>query len=553
MNNIQSPVNPTLDTSITTVTVYTDQALITRQGAILLTGEERSLTLSNLPITLNPESVRVRGTGTIAVQLLSVRTEQQFSTEPVGDRVAQLTEQIQQLEDQRHAFQNQLAALQLRQSFIQNLSEKSVDRFSRGLAEQRVNLTQTGELLEFVGRQYTDLAAAIAQQNQELRELDKRLQTLQQQLQQIRNPRPTQSYSIIVSILPTGAGEFHLTGSYTVDRASWQPLYDLRVDTQAKLLQLDYLAEVTQNTGEDWTDVALILSTAKPGLGILPPKLAPWYVDAPLPLPVPAAAPMMMQRGRSITQFADSDSLMDASFGRSGDFEGTAFNSASESYESYAAEPVAAKTSSDGGVVTFQIDGNNNIPGDRTPHKITIFSDRYPCQMEYVAIPKLVSYAYLQAVATNPTTGATLLPGQANIFRDQMFVGTTPLENIAPGQEFKLNLGIDEGVKLERDLVERKVDKRFMQDKRLITYAYRLIVTNLRDREATLRLTEQLPVSRNERIKVRLSRSSPAIEPGEMGTLEWALNLKPNATQEVTYQFTVEHPREISDVVGLEV
>ncbi len=541
MDSIQSPpANQTVDTSITLVTVYTDQALITRQGTVLLTGHERSLTLTNLPIPLQPESVRVKGTGTVAVRLLAVQTDRIYATEPIGDRVAQLTTQIQQLEDQRRTLQDGLAALELRRKFIQSLSEKSVDRFSRGLAEQRVNLAQTAELLEFVGQQHSDLAGAIAQQNQALRELDKQLKALQQQLQQIKTPRPKESYSVVVSILPDGAGEFHLEVSYTVDRASWQPLYDLRVDTQTKLLQLDYLAEVTQNTGEDWTEVALILSTAKPGLGTLPPKLDPWYVDVPLPT--------TMQRARAV---ASDDFLGEEKMGGvpADYFEDAVFGGVSQAY---AAETVAATTSSDGGIVTFQIDGNNNISGDRSPHKITIFSHRYPCKMEYIAIPKLVSFAYLQAIATNPETGATLLPGQANIFRDQMFVGTTPLDNVAPGQEFKLNLGIDEGLKLERDLVERKVDKRFMQDKRLITYAYRVLVTNLRDQETTLRVTEQLPVSRNERIKIRLTRSSPQIELGELGKLEWVLPLKPKAIQEVTYQFTIEHPREITEVVGLE-
>jgi uncharacterized protein (TIGR02231 family) len=73
----------------------------------------------------------------------------------------------------------------------------------------------------------------------------------------------------------------------------------------------------------------------------------------------------------------------------------------------------------------------------------------------------------------------TLLPGKANIFRDNIFVGTTQLENIAPGQEFKLNLGIDEGLKIERDLVERQVDKKLIGNQRRITYSYRLIITNL--------------------------------------------------------------------------
>jgi len=552
MNSGQSPANQTLDTAIAVVTVYTDQALVTRRGTVSLTGQERSLTLTNLPITLQPESVRVKGTGTVAVRLLGVQTERAYAVEPIGDRVAQLTTQIQQLEDERRTLQDGLAALELRRNFIQSLSEKSVDRFSRGLAEQRVNLAQTAELLEFVGQQHSDLAGAIAQQNQTLRELNKHLSALQQQLQQVQTPRPKESYSVVVSILPAGTGEFQLEVSYTVDRASWQPLYDLRVDTQTKLLQLDYLAEVTQNTGEDWTEVALILSTAKPGLGTLPPKLDPWYVDVPLP-PMPVAAPMMMmQRTRAKSAGAESDDLgfMDGDLVGSGYLEDAVISSAPQAY---AAETVAATTSSDGGIVTFQIDGNNNIPGDRSPHKITIFSHSYPCKMEYIAIPKLVSFAYLQAVVTNPENGVTLLPGQANIFRDEMFVGITPLDNVAPSQEFKLNLGIDEGLKLERDLVERKVDKRFMQDKRLITYAYRVLVTNLRDQEATLQLTEQLPVSRNERIKIRLTRSSPQIELGELGKLEWVLSLKPKATQEITYQFTVEHSREMTEVVGLDV
>jgi len=548
MNSGQSPANQTLDTAIAVVTVYTDQALVTRRGTVSLTGQERSLTLTNLPITLQPESVRVKGTGTVAVRLLGVQTERAYAVEPIADRVAQLTTQIQQLEDERRTLQDGLAALELRRNFIQSLSEKSVDRFSRGLAEQRVNLAQTAELLEFVGQQHSDLAGAIAQQNQTLRELNKHLSALQQQLQQVQTPRPKESYSVVVSILPAGTGEFQLEVSYTVDRASWQPLYDLRVDTQTKVLQLDYLAEVTQNTGEDWTEVALILSTAKPGLGTLPPKLDPWYVDVPLP-PMPIAAPMMLRARKGGGAESDDLGFMDSDITSSGDFESSAFRGA----QAYAAETVAAITSSDGGIVTFQIDGNNNIPGDRSPHKITIFSHSYPCKMEYIAIPKLVSFAYLQAVVTNPENGVTLLPGQANIFRDEMFVGITPLDNVAPSQEFKLNLGIDEGLKLERDLVERKVDKRFMQDKRLITYAYRVLVTNLRDQEATLQLTEQLPVSRNERIKIRLTRSSPQIELGELGKLEWVLSLKPKATQEITYQFTVEHSREMTEVVGLDV
>jgi uncharacterized protein (TIGR02231 family) len=216
------------------------------------------------------------------------------------------------------------------------------------------------------------------------------------------------------------------------------------------------------------------------------------------------------------------------------------------------AQIATAEVFKQGGIVTFRASSGGNIPSDGTPHKTTIFNEDFPCRVEYIAMPRLVSMAYLQTTITNPLTGVTLLPGKANIFRDNTFVGTTQLENIAHGQEFKINLGIDEGLKIERDLVERQVDKKLIGNQRRTTYAYRVVITNLREQQAELILTEQLPISRNEQIKVRLIRSTPQIQVGEMGMLEWSLSLPSLSKQELYYQFTVEYPPELT-VVGLDI
>ncbi len=172
--------------------------------------------------------------------------------------------------------------------------------------------------------------------------------------------------------------------------------------------------------------------------------------------------------------------------------------------------------------------------------------------MEYVAIPRLVSFVYLQAVITNPATGVTLLPGKGNILREQTFVGTTSLANIAPSQEFTLNLGIDQGWKIERNLVQRQVDKKLIGNNKRVTYSYRLTVNNLQAGESSLKLTEQLPVSRDEQIKVRLVQTEPKIKLGEMGVLEWNLTLAEGDKQEINYQFTLEYPPEVS-IDGLDI
>lgn len=524
----------TIDTQITEVTVYSDRARVTRRGKGTLAGQEQELAIAGLPMTLQTDSVRATGVGTVAMQLLGVRTEKVFSTKPVGERVAQLTRTIQQLKKRKRVIQNQLASRQLPRRFIQSLTEKSVQYFSRSLSQKTVGLNETDEFLNFLERRYRADIDAIAQCQEEQQKLDRELEALQQQLEQVKHPRPKESWSIIVTVATAVAGDFDLEVSYVVDRASWTPLYDLHSSSSGDRLRLSYLAEVQQTTGEDWLGVALTLSTAKPGLGTLPPKLEPWYIEAPRPLLSPSALPAppsALPRGeakkRQLAASQEDDLITMIT-------------------EPIAVETVAAAVSKEGGVITFQLDGNSNIPSDGAPHKVTIFSDDYPSRPEYIAIPKLVSFAYLQAAVTNPSTGATLLPGKANIFRENTFVGTTKLENISPGQEFTLNLGIDEGLKIQRDLVERQVDKKLIGSQCRTTYAYRLAIANLQDVATSLTLKEQLPVSRDEKIKVRLTQTNPKIQLGEMGLLEWKIDLPPQQKREIYYQFAIEHPPDYS-------
>lgn len=526
MNQTTSPFNirKILDTQINAVTVYTDRALVTRRGIVTLTGEEKELEVA-LPASIQTESVRASGKGTVFVKLLGVSTERLYATEPVVERIAEINRQIDQLETQKRSIQSKLQAVKLQRSYVQSLSDKSVERLTR----QAVNLNDTAQLINFIGEQYSQLSDEVTSNEEQIIELDKRLIALRKQLQQLNNPKPKESFSIVVSIDPQGAGDFELELSYVVDGASWTPLYDLRV-SHNNTVNLSYLAEVQQSSGEDWQNVACSLSTAKPGLGTLPPKLQPWYIDAP-------STQAFATRRRAMSLAEDDMVMMAASPAAGALIE---------------AENVETVVFREGSIVTFHCSGGNNIPSDGSPHKITIFNDNYPCQFQYIAMPRLVSFAYLQAKVTNSSTGATLLPGTANIFRDNMFVGTTQLENIAPNQEFELNLGIDEGLKIERDLVERQVDKKLLGSQRRVTYAYRLKVINLLERAANLKITEQLPVSRNEQIKVRLNRSNPQIQLGEMGVLEWAIALLPQSQQELSYQFTVEHPPDIT-IIGLDV
>lgn len=523
-----------INTRISEVTIYTHQAQVTRRGTVALTGEEQELIIAGLPLSIQTDSVRVRGAGKLAVRLLGVRTETIFATEAFAEKVSLLSRQIRQFELQKRSIQDQLEAAQLQRNFVQGLSEKSLEGFSGLLAPAQINLDEIGELLKFLGQQYGEYASAIAQRERQVRDLDKQLEILRQQLKQIQLSPCKESYtshSVIVAIGPAGAGDFELEVSYLVSRAGWTPLYDLRTSSNSDRMNISLLAEIRQKTGEDWTGVKLTLSTAKPTSNTLPPKLQPWYVSG--------------RKNNQLPQGDDDFAELEALLADE--------NDTTKKQYFLSAEKVVGQAIKSDAAVTFPLDRDSDISSNGAAYKVMIFSDDYPCRIEYVAVPRLISFAYLEATVTNNTNGVTLLPGKANIFRDRTLVGTTQMENIVPGQQFKVNLGIDESLKIDRDLVEREVQ--LIGNYRRTTYGYKLAIANLRTQKSTLRLIEQLPVSRDEQIKVHLFSTRPEIHLGEMGQLEWLITLprqsKRQRKKEIYYQFTIEHPAEIT-VVSLE-
>lgn len=538
-------MSKTVNTRICEVTVYNDQALVTRQGVVQLTGEECELVIAQLPATLVSESIRATGSGTVAVRLLEVRTERTYAAEATNQELARLTQEIGQLEEQKRQVQDQVALFNLQRNFIKGLNNQYLERLTRFQSAEQIDLSQIRELMDFVGQQYTELSSAIAQREKESQHLSNQLQTLRQQLQQLSTLHAQESFNVIVTVEPSAPGEFELELSYFVPHVSWMPLYDLRLDSTSGKVKLSYLAEVKQNTGENWLGVTLTLSTAKLGLDPLPLKPFPWYIDIQRP-----NAP-----GGKAKTLSESDSLQLRTRPPALPFPGMTLapESLTEADKEFAQAQLAmAEISKQAGVVTFKVNGGSTILSDGVAHKTTIFHEDYPCSAKYIAIPRLVNLAYLQATIVNPVSGVALLPGQANVFRDNTFVGTTHLEHIAPGQEFQLNLGLDKGLKIDRVLVERQVDKKLVANQRRTTYAYRLIVTNLREQETELILIEQLPVSCYEPIKVRLTSANPEIQANEFGMLEWSLTLPPLGKQELYYQFTVEHPSELT-LVGLDI
>jgi uncharacterized protein (TIGR02231 family) len=534
-----------LETTITAVAVYVDRARVTRSGEAELEPGMHRLEVSELPLKLDAASVRASAHGTARARLLGVDVRRDFYVETPAERVRELNEQIESLEDEIKGIDAQAELLKQERAALGDLTGQT-EIYARGLAYGKIDAGACTALFDALRARTGELDTASLDLAVRRRGLGRRLKKLQKERDQLRGARGRERYTAVVDVEVLQAGDLSVELTYVVSGAGWQPLYDVRLlrpdERATETMEVSYLAQVTQQTGEDWEDVALTLSTARPALAETLPELDPWYVR-PLPPPQPRRALRMAKMATGdVAPAPAAQADTDAMFA-------LAEEAIADAVEAEA-EIAVATVETTGTAVTYRIPGTVVVPADGAAHKVTVARFELAPRLDYVTAPKLVEAAYRRATVTNDSA-YTLLPGSTNLFDGDEFIGATKLELIAPGGELELYLGTDDRVRVERELKRREVDKKLIGDRRRLRYGYEVRVENLTATEARITLHDQIPVPRHENIKIKLEFAEPKpTEQTELNLLEWALMLEPGRKQVVRFDFSVEHPREMR-LVGL--
>jgi uncharacterized protein (TIGR02231 family) len=324
-------------------------------------------------------------------------------------------------------------------------------------------------------------------------------------------------------------------------------------------VELTYVGVVQQSTGERWENVGLSLSTARPSLAAVLPELDPWYLNVytpPLPVPLRAAKSRIasmsgLPGGQHATLAVQPMAMPTMALADEGAFDEVQDEQIHEK-ELRTAGVATATVEQTGTALIFRAGRSVDIPSDNSPHKTTIARDNLPCAFDYVSAPLIDEQVHLRASIEN-TTERVLLSGDASIFLSSEYVGTTKVKTTAPLEKFKIFLGIDDSIKVKRELVERNVEKgnALQGNIRRITYAYRITVHNYANAPRKVVIRDHLPVSQHERVKVKVQNVQPA--PTERTKLElntWQFSLAAEGEQKIEYRFVVEHPQDMR-VIGL--
>lgn len=529
-----------LTTAITAVTVYPDRARVTRRGALALEAGLHSLEVSELPTQLNPDSLRTSARGTARARLLGVQVQRAYYSETPSEQVHKLEEKIEALQDEMRQMDVQAELVKQGRATLDKLASHT-ETYATAMAAGETTVEQQMALFDGLRAQAEKLNGELQTLAAARRASERRLQKLTKELEQLRGSRPRERYTASVEVEVLQAGDLGVELTYVVSGAEWRPLYDLRLmeggEDEASL-EVGYLGQVTQHTGESWEGVSLTLSTARPALSGSLPELKPWYI-----MPMPPPRPLMKAKttgGMARSMAAPQPAPMAA----------MDMVSMEEKVVEAEAEEVQAVVESSGAAVTYGIPGAVTVPPDGAPHKVTVARFALPPRLDYICAPKLAEAAYRRAKLTN-TSPYTLLPGSANLFIGDEFIGSTPLKLTAPQAEIELFLGVDDRIKVERELKRREVGKQFIGGKRHQSFGYEMRLENLLGTAIRLTVQDQMPVPRHEEIKVKLELIEPKpTQQSELNLLKWELAMEPKAKRVLRFDFSVDSPQEM-EVVGL--
>ncbi|MGY3478211.1 mucoidy inhibitor MuiA family protein [Bradyrhizobium ottawaense] len=521
--------------AIDTVTVYPDGATVTRVITVDLPSGDSTLVAKDFPLGLDASSIRVEGEGGAK---LTIGTIDARSPRAAPVNLPELEKRIEALNDQRADLQGAIDSANARRKFAEHFAETSPAGIgdkgeARPIAEWRAAFAAVGE-------EIASADTAVRDATRKTREIDRQIA----QLEVERKAKPPSKLEVRMDVAAAAAVKATLRVTYAVRNARWMPLYDARLDTGAKdrkpQLELIRRAEITQSTGEDWSNVTLGVSTTRVSRGGSAPELhslVAQYPQVPKPLaagsvsdlarPAPVLRQMQSPAMAKIAEAAEPRERADEqqAIAEIGDFQ-----------------------------ATFKIPGRVSLGAAEGAKSLRIAAMTVPADLAVRAAPVLDPTAFLEA-SFKQTDDSALLPGKVAIYRDGVFVGRGKLSASAKDDIVRLGFGADDKVRIERAVLKRNEGSAglLVTTSKTDERTFKTTIRNGHDFPIKVAIEDQLPVSESEDIVVEML---PATTPptasnirDRRGVLEWSFDAKPGEVKDINFAWRIRWPKDKSMVI----
>ncbi len=497
---------------VQSVTVYPRGAQVERTGSKFLSAGRQMLVFSGLASELDPASINVSAEGSISV--LSVSSQiNHLKQSDKPNMVRQMEDSLQTYEFDVKFNQNMLGVFQEERKMI--------------LANQKVGWESSEfviEDLEDLSDFYRDRLADIMLKEMELQtkqaRLQKNIQRLRAQLNEYNSKLNRSTGEILVEVQVPSNGNASFTLNYMVRNAGWIPAYNVNVSEVDRPLQVSYNAQVYQNTGIDWSNVSLTLTNANPNLSGTKPEIHPWrlyFIQPAAPLETYSMSNRRAPEASSIQLEAMEIKADDADMGPQIEYP------ANEA------------------VTQFRIATKHNIPSNGKPQVLNIDVFTMPAKYQYYTAPKLDPTAFLIA-RVGGFEQYDLLPGQANLFLANTYVGQAYINPKVFGDTLDLSLGRDQSIAIKREKIKDQSATKKLGNATKQSMGIMVSVRNSKDTKIQMVIEDQIPISSDKDIEVSLVDDGNAKLDTVTGKLRWTKVILGSSTEEVKFRYEVKYP-----------
>ncbi len=529
--------------TVSDVTIFAQGAQLYHKASYTISPGNTEVIIEGISPFIDKNSIQVKATGNVIIldskhsifypqpenllpDAVSAKTKREIIA--LEDSLRMMGYDIQELTDE-------IAVLNATKNII------AINGAVKGQGKVNDSINLLKQTVDFYTLKMNEINKKLLALNKKMFEKQTKKTQMEDRLSKLRNydrnnGEDPNKYAPIHRVIVTLTTKENVTGkinlSYLVSNAGWVPLYDLRTDIGTNKMNLNYKAQVYQNTGLEWKDVKLTISTNNPYQNKTKPTLHPWYIDyyAYRNQNInynDANKPAMMKKEMEVISYSNSITT-----------------------NGYSLEEKDAVTSADFTTVVrnltsaeFKIDLPYTIPSNNEQHMVLIKNTDLDFKFKYFTVPKLDHSVYLVAELSK-LDELGLVPAKANIFTDGSYVGETYIDPTTIDDTLSLSLGKDPNIVTKRTLLKKESKDKILNDKMERTMKYTIEVKNLKATPIEIVVLDQIPITQNGEITIEAMNLSGGTLEERSGIVEWRFNLKSKDSKVLDFGYKVKHPKD---------
>jgi uncharacterized protein (TIGR02231 family) len=541
----QSISEQVVSSNIDEVKLYLTAGQMTHNQSVDLKSGRNKLIFSGISAYADPQSIQFVCNGDY--RLVSVSTEMDFlAAEQFNPRISVLKDSLEVLKDEEQNIMDVLDSY---------LAEQAVLNTNRDLGGNNENLTVASirEAAEFYRKRTLEINREITKLKKQKRKIASYIEDTRFQLVELNYDENQRSNQVIVLLDTDKASNTSTTLKYLVSDCGWAATYDLSATDLSQKINLKYKAQVYNNTGNDWSDVKLTLSTADPNLSASHPELSPWYLNysydvnkggyyAPKSINneyrQQAISEINMANARAYDNYyiAEEDKERTSTRWDNNDFtlrqEQTVGNQSAQMVNIEISELTTE----------FDIESEFSCPSDAKPYLVDVKDIDLAATFSHVTVPKLDRAAFLLAHIVD-WQELELVPGPTHVYFGGRYVGISHIDTRNVSDTLSLSFGRDDKVMVMRKLKKEMSIKRVIGSTKKESYLYEIAVRNNRSVPINIKIYDQIPISQSNDINVYVDELSEGVQDELTGEVVWDLNIASDAVQGKEIGYTVKYPK----------